>query len=192
MSSSSWLHGLQHARLPCHSLSPRVCSNSCPLSRWCHPTISSSVTPLSPCPQSFPVPGSFLMSQFFPSGGQNIGASASALEETQMHITKWKKPNWKGYLLYDILEKANKRIKEQWSRELLRIGAGFTPNLALNHCSHRQPCTLRRLTISSTGSLPQMAEERIKEDILISPDFAFSHTWKNAKFLNLRYLIFFN
>ena len=122
----------------------------------------------------------------------NIGASASALEETQMHITKWKKPNWKGYLLYDILEKANKRIKEQWSRELLRIGAGFTPNLALNHCSHRQPCTLRRLTISSTGSLPQMAEERIKEEILISPDFAFSHTWKNAKFLNLRYLIFFN
>ena len=121
----------------------------------------------------------------------NIGASTSALEETQMHITKWKKPNWKGYLLYDILEKANKRINDQWSRELLRTEAGFTPNL-VKHCSHPQSCTLRRLTIRSTGSLPQMAEEHIKEEILISPDFAFSHTWKNAKVLNLRYLIFFN
>ena len=64
-------HAPQHARLPCPSLSPRVCSNSCPLSRWCHPSISSSVTPFSSCPQSFPASGSFQMSQFFPSVGQN-------------------------------------------------------------------------------------------------------------------------
>ena len=70
-------HGLQHARLPCPSLSPAVCSHWCPLSRWCHPTISSSVIPFS-CSQSFPASGSFQMSQLFTSGGQSIGASVSA------------------------------------------------------------------------------------------------------------------
>ena len=76
MSDSLWPHGLQHARLP--SLSPGLCSNSCPLSQWCHPTVSSSVVSFSSCFQSFPASGSFPMSQFFTSGGQSIGASASA------------------------------------------------------------------------------------------------------------------
>ena len=71
-------HGLQHASLPCPSLSPRVCSNSCPLSRWCHLTILSSVTCFFSCPQSFPASGSFPMSQLFISSGQSIGASVSA------------------------------------------------------------------------------------------------------------------
>ena len=71
-------NGLQHARLPCPSVSLGVCSNSCPLSQWCHSPISSSVTSFSSCPQSFPASGSFPMSQFFASGGQSIGASASA------------------------------------------------------------------------------------------------------------------
>ena len=70
------LHGLQHARLPWHSLSPRVFSNSCPLSRWCHPTISSSVIPFFSFLHSFPAFGSFPMSQFIASGGQSIEASA--------------------------------------------------------------------------------------------------------------------
>ena len=78
MSDSLWPHGLQHARLPCPSLSPRIGSNSCPLSQWCHPTISSSVVPFSSCLQSFPASGSFPMSQFFESSGQSIGVSASA------------------------------------------------------------------------------------------------------------------
>ena len=73
-----WPHGLQHARLPCLSPAPRACSNSCPSSWWCHPTISSSVGPFSSCLQSFPASGSFQMSQFFASGGQSIGASALA------------------------------------------------------------------------------------------------------------------
>ena len=77
--SSFWPHGLQHSRLPCPpSLSPRAGSDSCPLSQWCHPTISSSVTPFFSCPQSFPASGSFPMSWFFASGGQSIGGSASA------------------------------------------------------------------------------------------------------------------
>ena len=77
MSDSLRPHGLQHARPPCPSPTPGVYSNSCPLNRCCHPTISSSVVPLSSCLQSFPASGSFQMSQFFASGGQSIGASAS-------------------------------------------------------------------------------------------------------------------
>ena len=71
-------HELQHTRFPCPSLSPGVCSNSCPLSQWCHPTISSSAVPFSSRLQSFSASGSFQMSQFFPSGGQSIGVLASA------------------------------------------------------------------------------------------------------------------
>ena len=72
-------HGLQHARLPCPSPTPGACSDSCPLSWWCHPTISFSVVPFSPCLKSFPTSGSFFKSQFFASGGQSIGASAPRL-----------------------------------------------------------------------------------------------------------------
>ena len=71
-------HGLQHARLPCSSPTPGACSNSCPSSWWCHPTISSSVVPFSTYLQSFPESGSFSTSQFFTSCGQSIGVSASA------------------------------------------------------------------------------------------------------------------
>ena len=78
VSNSLGPHGLQHARLFCPSLSPGVCSNSCPLNRWCHPIISSPVVPFSSCPQSFPASGSFPMSRLFASGGQSIGASALA------------------------------------------------------------------------------------------------------------------
>ena len=80
-------HGLQLARLPCPSPSPRACSYSCPLSQWCHPTISSSVVPFS-CLQSFPASGSFLMSRLCASGGQSIGASASA-SVLPMNIQDW-------------------------------------------------------------------------------------------------------
>ena len=78
MAHSLWPHGLQHTKLPCPSLSPRVCSKSRPLSWWCCPTISSSVAPFSSCPQSFPASGSLPMSHFFASGGRSIRASVSA------------------------------------------------------------------------------------------------------------------
>ena len=78
MSSSLLPHGLQHTRLPCPSPTPGAYSNSCPLHWWWHPTISSSVIPLSSCLQSFPASGSFPISPFFTSGGQRIGVSASA------------------------------------------------------------------------------------------------------------------
>ena len=76
VSDSLWPHGLQHARLPCPSPTPGACSNSCPLSQWFHPMISTSVIPFSSCLQSFPASGSFPMSQLLASGGQSIGVSS--------------------------------------------------------------------------------------------------------------------
>ena len=80
--------GLQHSRFPCPSPTPRACANSCPSSRWCHPSISSSVIPFSSCPQSFPARGSLQMSQLFTWGGQIIGASAST-SVLPMNIQDW-------------------------------------------------------------------------------------------------------
>ena len=88
MSNSLWTHGLQHTRLPFPSPSPGVCSNSCPLSLWCHPTFSSSVIPFSSCPQFYPTSGSFSMNQLFVKGGQSIGASGSA-SVLPMNIQGW-------------------------------------------------------------------------------------------------------
>ena len=90
-------HGLQHSRLPCPSPTPRAYSNSRPLSQWCHPTISSSVIPFS-CPQSFPASGSFPMIQFFVSGGQSTGVSASA-SVLPMNIQDWFPLGWTGLLM---------------------------------------------------------------------------------------------
>ena len=88
VSYSLWRHILQHASLPCLSPTPRACSNSRASSWWSHPTISSSVVPFSSCLQSFPASGSFPTSQFFTSGGQNIGASTSA-SILPMNIQDW-------------------------------------------------------------------------------------------------------
>ena len=97
VSDSLQPHGLQHARPPCPSPTPSVYSHSCLLSRWCHPTISSSVIPFCSCPQSFPASGSFQMSQFFPSCGQSIGiwASASILP---VSIQDWFPLGWTDWI----------------------------------------------------------------------------------------------
>ena len=97
VSDSLWPHGLQQARLPCSLPSPRVCSNSCPLSRWCHPTLSSSVAcSSSSCLQSFPASGSFSVSQLFTSSGHSIGASASA--SVLVNIQGWFPLRWTGLI----------------------------------------------------------------------------------------------
>ena len=98
MSDFLWPHGLQHARLCCLPPTPGACSNWCPSRRWCHPTISCSVSPLSSCLQSFPASGSFLMSQFFTSGGQSIGASASA-SVFPINIQDWFPLRLTGWIL---------------------------------------------------------------------------------------------
>ena len=119
MSNSLQPHGLKHTRLPCPSPTPRACSNSCPLSQWCHPTIS--------CLQSFPASGSFLISQFFASGGQSIGASASALP---MNIQDWFPLGLTG--LISLLSKWLSRVfcnttvqKHQFFRALLSLWFNF-------------------------------------------------------------------
>ena len=97
MSDSLQPHEPQHARPPCPSPSPRVYPNSCPLSHWCHPTISSSIIPFSSCPQPFPASGSFPMSQLFASGGQSIGISAST-SVLPMNTQDWSPLGWTGWI----------------------------------------------------------------------------------------------
>ena len=90
-------HELQHARPPCASPTPRVHSNSCPSSQWCHPAISSSVVPFSSCPQSLPASGSFPTSQLFAWGGQSIGVSALA-SFLPMNTQEWSPLEWTGWI----------------------------------------------------------------------------------------------
>ena len=119
MSDSLWLHELQHARLPCPSPTPRAYSKSCPLSPWCHPTISSSVILFSSCLQSFPASGSFQMSRFFASVGQSIGVSASA-SVLLMNIKDWFPLGWTGWIsllsqgLSRVLQHYNSKAPSLW------------------------------------------------------------------------------
>ena len=118
-------HGLQHDRLPCPSPIPGACSNSCPLSRWCHPTISSSVFPFSSCLQSFPASGSFPKSQFFASGGQSIGVSASA-SVLAMNIQ-----GWFPLGLTVSLSLQSKRLSRVFSKTTVQKHQVFGPQLSL-------------------------------------------------------------
>ena len=97
MSNSLRPHEPQHARPPCPSPTPRVHPNACPLSWWCHPTISSSIDLFFPCPQSFPASGSFPMSQLFASGGQSIGVSAST-SVLPVTTQDWSPLGWTGWI----------------------------------------------------------------------------------------------
>ena len=97
LSDSLRHHEPQHTRPPCPSATPGVHSHSCPLSRWCHPAISSSVVPFSSCLRSFPASGSSLMSQFFASGGQSIGVSAS-VSVPPMNIQDWFPLGWTAWI----------------------------------------------------------------------------------------------
>ena len=97
VSDSLQPHELQHARPPCPSPTPGVHPNPCPFSRWCHPTISTSVIPFSSCPQSFPATGSFQMSQLFSSGGQSTGVSTST-SVLPMNTQEWSPLGWTGWI----------------------------------------------------------------------------------------------
>ena len=97
VSDSLWPHEVQRSRPPCPSPTPRVHPNPCPSRRWCHPTILSSVVPISSCPQSFPASGSFPMSQFFTSGGKSIGVLAST-SVPPMNNQDWSPLGWTGWI----------------------------------------------------------------------------------------------
>ena len=129
-SCTLWLCGLQHARLPCPSLSPRVCSNSCPLSPWCHPTISSSVTPFSSCLQSFQVSGSLAVFQLFTSGSQSIGASASAL------VLVMNSQSWLPLGLTGLISLLSKRLSRVLSSTTVQKHQFFVTQPSLWSNSH--------------------------------------------------------
>ena len=138
MSDSLRPLGLQHSRLPCPSLSPRVCSNSYPLSLWCHPTISSSVTPFS-CHQSFPESGSFPTNQLFTSGGQSIGASAS-IPVFPMNIQDWFPLGLTG--LIPLLSKGFSRVFSSTQFESinsLALSLPYGPILTFIHDYWKKP-----------------------------------------------------
>ena len=130
LSDSLQPHGLQQARLPCPP-SPRAWSNSCPLSRWCHPTISSSIVPFSSWPQSFPASGSFPMSRLFASDSQSIGASASA-SVPPVNIQDWFPLEWTGLLLQ------SKGFSRVFSNTTFQKHQFFSaqPSLHSNSCIH--------------------------------------------------------
>ena len=124
VSNSLWPHGLQYARPPCPSPTPRVYSNSCPLGQWCHPTISSSVVPFSSHLQSFPAPGSFPMSRFFTSGGQSIGVSAS-VSVLPMNIQDWFPLGCTGWISLQ-----SKGLSRVFSNTIVQKHQFFSPQLS--------------------------------------------------------------
>jgi len=125
VSDSLWPHEPQHARPPCPSPIPGVHPNPCPLSQWCHPTISSSVIPFSSCPQSFPVSGSFQMSQLFTSGGQNIGVSTST-SVLPMNTQDWSPLRWTGWISLQ-----SKGLSRVFSSTTVQKHQFFGPQLSL-------------------------------------------------------------
>ena len=130
MSDSLWPPELQHASLPCPSLSPGACSNSCPLSQWCHPTISFSVTPFSSCLQSFPASGSLSMSHFFASGGRSIGASALA-SVLPRNIQDWFPLGWTA-----LISLQSKELSRVFSNTTVQTHQFFGLKLSLWSNSH--------------------------------------------------------
>ena len=128
MSNSLRPHGLQHARPPSPSPTSGACSNSCPLSHWCHATISSSLLPFSSCFQSFPASGSFPMSQLFPSGSQSIGASASVLP---MNIQDWSPLGWTRWIFL-----LSKGLSQFFSNTTVQKHQFFSSQPSLQSNSH--------------------------------------------------------
>ena len=130
MSNSLQPHGPQQARPPCPSPTPGIHSNSCPLSWWCHPTISSSVYPFSSCLKSFPASGSFPMSQFFSSGGQSIRISTSA-SFPPMNSQDWLPLGWTGWISLQ-----SKGLSRVFSNTTVQKHQFFRAQLSLQSNSH--------------------------------------------------------
>ena len=130
MSNTLRPHGLQQARPPCPSPTPGVYLNSCPLSRWCHPTISSSLVPFSSCLQSFPASGSFQMSQLFASGGQSTAVSASA-SVLPMNIQDWFPLGWTHWISLQT-----KGLSRVFSNTTVQKHQFFGAQLSLQSNSH--------------------------------------------------------
>ena len=139
--SRVWLsvtHGLQHTRPPCPSPVPAACWNSCPLSWWCHPAISSSVVPFSSRLQSFPASGSFQMSQFFASSGQSIGVSA-VMSVLPMNIQDWFLLGWTSWISLQ-----SKGLSKVFSNTTVQKHQFFSTQLSLWSNSHNHTWLLEK------------------------------------------------
>ena len=143
VSDSLWPHGLQHARSPCPSPTPTVYPNSCPLSRWCHPTISSSVIPFSSCLQSSPASGSFQMSQFFASVSQSIGVSTST-SVLPMNTQDWSPLGWTGWI--SLQYKRLSRVFCSSKASILWCSASFIVQLSHPYMTTGKTIALTRWT----------------------------------------------
>ena len=152
VSDSSWPHGLEHVRPSCPLPTPRVYSNSCPLSQWCHPTISFSVVPFSSCLQSFPKSASFQMSQLFASGGQSTGVSASALV-LPMNIQDWFPLGWTGWI--SLLSRGLSRVFPipQLKTSILRHSAFIIVQLSHTYITTGKTIALTTQTFFSQGNV---------------------------------------
>ena len=179
MSDSLRLHGLQHTRPPCPSPTPGACTNSCPSSRWCHPTISSSVIPFSCCLQSFPASESFPMSQLFASDGQSIGVSASA-SVLPKNIQDWFPLGFTGltFLQYNRRDSPTSQFKRINSLVLSFL---YSPTLTSIHAAaaakpHQScPTLCDPIDSSPTGSsIHGIIQARILEWVAIALSI---HTW---------------
>ena len=142
-----WPHGQQHARLLCPSATPKSCSNSCPSSWWCHPIISSYVVTFSSCHQSFPASGCFPMSQFFASGGQSIGVSASA------SIFPMNIQDWFPLGLTDLISLQSKGLSRVFSSTIVHKHQFFGPQLSLQSNSHIHTWLLEKSQLWLDGPL---------------------------------------
>ena len=142
MSDSLRSHELQHTRPPCPSPTARVYSNPCSLSRWCHPVISSSVVPLSSCPQSFPASGSFQMSQLFASGGQSTGVSAST-PLLPMNTQDWSPLGWTSWISLK-----SKGLSRVFSNTTVQQHQFFGAQVSLQSNSHIHVTTGRTIALT--------------------------------------------
>ena len=148
--------GPQHARLLCSPLSHGVCSKSCPLSQWCHPTTSSSVIPFSSCLQSFPASGSFPMNQLFESGGQNIGVSASA-SVLPMNIQDWFPLGLMGLISFQSKGTLKSLLQHYSSKtSVLQCSAFFTVHLSHPYSTGKTTALTRRTFVSKDPFIDQV------------------------------------
>ena len=145
MSDSLQPHGLQHTRPPCPSPTPGVYSNSSPLSRWCHPTISSSVIPFSSCLQSFLASGSFQMSQFFASDGQSVGVSAST-SVLPLNIQDWFPLGWTSWISLQSIGLKSLLQHHSSKAPILRRSAFFIVQLSHPYMTTGKTIALTRWT----------------------------------------------
>ena len=165
MSNSLWPHEPQHTRPPCPSPTPRVHKNPCPLSRWCHPTISSSIVPFSSSPQSFPASESFQMSQLFISGGQSIGVSAST-SLLPMNTQDWSTLGWTDWI--SSQSKRLSRVLQHHSSKasILQRSAFFTVQLLHPYMTTGKTIALIRRTL--VGKVMSLLFNMLSRFVIIS------------------------